>query len=244
MASTATAIPPCPVMTMTGTPTLSSSKRRNSSIPLISGIRTSVMMQPSAASGNTSRNAFAESKLLTSSSALRSKNASDSRRPSSSSMTCTTRNAAAFSDAIAVLLFVDERQREGEDRAAARIWPLRDRAAMRLNNRARDRQPDAHAVGFGGDEGLKELVGDLGRDAAAGIGDADFDHIIGGGGGGDDEFARRRGFHRVDRVANQVEQNLLHLHFVSENVVEPRRECETHPHALVFGPNQRQCARF
>src|SRR6516225_2650807 len=128
-------------------------------MPLISGIRTSVMTQPGAAPGNTSRKALADSKFLTSIPALRSKNASDSRCPSSSSTTCTTGCAAAFSEAIAALLVYD-RQRESKNCATARIWPRRDRAAMRFDNRARDRKANPHAMALGGDEWLKQLIVD------------------------------------------------------------------------------------
>src|SRR6516164_11232144 len=98
-------------------------------MPLISGIRTSVMMQPGAACGNTSRNALADSKLFTLNAALRNKNASDSRSPSSSSMIWITGCATAFSEAIAALLLVNDRQREDEDRTATGIWLLCDCAA-------------------------------------------------------------------------------------------------------------------
>src|SRR6516162_3329050 len=211
-------------------------------MPLISGIRTSVMTQPGAASGNTSRNALADSKLFTSNAALRNKNASDSRSPSSSSIIWTTGCATAFSEAIAALLLVNDRQREGEDRTATGIWLLCDCAAMRFDDRARDRQTDPHAMAFGRDKWLKQLIGDLRRDACAGIRDADFDHVIRGRGGRNDEFADRGGLHRVDRVADEIEQDLLNLHLIGKDIVEPWSEGKAHAHALILGADQRQCA--
>ena len=40
-----------------------------------------------------------------------------------------------------------------------------DASAMRLDDGARDRQADAHALALGGDERLEQLLGDLRRDA-------------------------------------------------------------------------------
>ena len=59
MASTASATSPWPVMTITGTAILSSFRRRRRSIPLISGMRTSVMTQLRPRSGSASRKALA-----------------------------------------------------------------------------------------------------------------------------------------------------------------------------------------
>ena len=55
-------------------------------------------------------------------------------------------NDCAVSDGIAGLLLGHGGQREGKYRAAAGIGPRRDRAAMRLDDGSRDRQPDAHAM--------------------------------------------------------------------------------------------------
>src|SRR5215469_9618251 len=244
MASTASGTSPWPVMSITGMPTLSSFSRRNRSMPLISGILISVMMQPTGASGNASRKVLAESKLRTSSCAARSKNARDSRSPSSSSMICTTGCAAAFSEAIAAFLLAYGRQCEAKDGAAPWIWPWRDRAAMRFDDGARNRQTDSHALAFGGDEWLKQLIGNLRCDSRAGIRDTDFDHVTGGEGGRNHEFAYRGGLHRVDRVADKIKQDLLNLHLVRKHIIEPWSEGKAHADALVLSSDQRQCARF
>jgi hypothetical protein len=49
------------VITITGIAILSSFSRRSRSIPLISGMRTSVTMQPGPTSGNADRKAVADS---------------------------------------------------------------------------------------------------------------------------------------------------------------------------------------
>src|SRR6516225_10657260 len=172
------------------------------------------MTQPGEAFGKASRKALAESKLFTASPAVRSKNASDSRSASSSSMILTSRRAAGFSEAIAAFLLAHSRQGKCEDRAAGWIWSRRDRTAMRLDDRARYRQAYSHAMAFGGDEWLKQLIGNLRRDSAASISDANFDHVVGGRRGCDDKFARCGGLHCVDRVAHEIEQDLLNLDLV------------------------------
>jgi hypothetical protein len=61
MASTASGTSPCPVMTMTGSRSPISLRRRSKSIPLNPGVRTSVMMHPEPTAGATARKAEAVS---------------------------------------------------------------------------------------------------------------------------------------------------------------------------------------
>ena len=49
---------------------------------------------------------------------------------------------------------------------------------MRLDDRAADREADAHPAGLGGDEGLEQPVRDLVRDAGAGVRHGDLDHLL------------------------------------------------------------------
>src|SRR5262245_9381756 len=177
MASTANATSPCPVTTMTGTLILSSFNRRSRSMPLISGIRTSVMMQPERTSAATFRNATADSYVCTLIFAVPSRNASESRAASSSSMTCTM----GPSDGIVDYLTGNGAQREPEDRAAAWIGLATDLPAMGLDDGTGNRQADAHAMRLGGDERLKELGCHLWRHSNAGVGNADGDHSVSGG---------------------------------------------------------------
>ena len=62
-------------------------------------------------------------------------------------------------------------KRKTKDGAARRIWFDRYPAAMRFDDGPRNRQPDAEPMRLGRDEGLEQLVGDLGRNAAVCIGD-------------------------------------------------------------------------
>src|SRR5215475_6107740 len=123
-------------MTITGTVSLSSRKRRTRSMPLSSGILTSVMMQPAWTEGATSRNATAESYVRTSIPADPSWNASASRTASSSSITWTM----DLSGGIAEILPARGRYGEQKDRSIARIELHRDLSAVGLDDSAADRQ--------------------------------------------------------------------------------------------------------
>src|SRR6516225_8943389 len=185
IASTASGISPCAVMTMTGTGCLSSRNRRNMSIPLSSGIRMSVMMQPVWIVGATSRNATADSYVRTSIPAEPSWNASAWRTASSSSITWTM----DLSGGIAEILPVRGLYSEPKDRSASGIGLYRHLAAVGLDNGAADRQADTHAVALVGDEGLEELRHQFRRDSRAGVDHADGDHVVFVGRRGNDEFA-------------------------------------------------------
>src|SRR5262245_21445663 len=64
-------------------------------------------------------------------------------------------------------------QGEAEYRAAAGALVHPDLSAMGLDDGAADREPQAHALLLGGDEGLEEMRPDLGREAGPRIGDTD-----------------------------------------------------------------------
>src|SRR6516162_9029951 len=185
IASTASGMSPCAVMTMTGTASLSSRNRRKRSIPLSSGILTSVMMQPVWTVGATSRKTAADSYVRTSMPADPSWKASAWRTASSSSITWTM----DLSGGIARILSARGPQREAKDRSTAGIGLHRDLSAVGLDNGAADRQADTHAVALVGDKGLEELRHQFRRDPGAGVGHADGNHVVVAGGGGDDEFA-------------------------------------------------------
>src|SRR5215510_9087222 len=237
MASTASGTSPCPVMTITGMSRLNFFSRLSRSMPLTSGILTSVITQPAWICGRTSRKALALSYVRTLSRAVRSRNASDCRTASSSSITCTM-----TSDGIADFLPVDRAQREAKDRAAGRIGLHPDVAAMRLDDGARDRQADPHAMPLGGEERLEQLRSRLFRNAVSGVGHADGDHAVLAGSGGHDELAPGRLLHGLDRVAHEVEQHLLDLHLVGEHKLDRRIELELDAYAVILRADQGQGA--
>src|SRR5262247_2563999 len=175
-------------MTITGTANLSSRNRRNRSIPLTSGILTSVMMQPVWTVGATSRKTAADSYVRTSIPADPSWKASAWRTASSSSITWTM----DLSGGIAEILPGRGPQREAKDRSTAGIGLLHDLSTVGLDNGAADRQADTHAVALAGDKGLEELRHQFRRDPGPGVGHADGDHIVVAGRGGNDKLASLR----------------------------------------------------
>src|SRR3954462_1468690 len=105
---------------------------------------------------------------------------------------------------IADVLRSHRAKREAEDGATARIGLAPDPAAMAFDDGARDRQADAHAVPLGGHERLKKLLGEFRRDARAGVGYADLDHVAGSNREADGQLALVDLLHRLDRIANQI----------------------------------------
>ena len=85
IAATAMGTSPWPVITTIGRLTPSSCSRRTRVRPSISGMRTSVTMQPSCSRGASSRNSRGEAKVCAFSPAVTHRKASDSLTASSSS---------------------------------------------------------------------------------------------------------------------------------------------------------------
>src|ERR1017187_10704028 len=109
---------------------------------------------------------------------------------------------------------VYDRKSEMKYCSAGRIGFHPDSSVMRLDDGARNRQADAHALTLGRDERLKQLLGDLGCYPRAAVGYADFDQAVARRRDGDDEVAPLRSFHRIHRVTDQIEHDLLDLHAV------------------------------
>src|SRR3712207_5338643 len=147
-------------MTMTGRVKPRALRWRRNAMPSMPGMRTSVTMHPVAASFMASRKAEADSCSRTGRPSEASRKESDWRTARSSSTTCTT-----CSFGICQLLLIDVAQGEPEHGSAALLRLNPDLAAVRFDDRAADRQPDPHTVLLGGDKGLEELGGDLGRDS-------------------------------------------------------------------------------
>src|SRR5579859_4086114 len=84
-------------------------------------------------------------------------------------------------------------------RSASRILACPNPAALRLDDRAADRQADAHALRLGGHERLEQTVRNRWRETAARVADANLDHAAGPGSAGDDQFAAGAIGHGLDR---------------------------------------------
>src|SRR5581483_1846067 len=129
------------------------------------------------------------------------------------------------SPGIAEFLLAHAAKREAKHRAAVRIGLGPDASAMRFDYGAADRKSDAHALAFGGNERLEELFHHVGADAAAGVRHTYCDDAVRRS-GRDGEMARRRVLHGFDRVADEIEQHLLHLDLVGEYKVPAAVENE------------------
>src|SRR4029077_2979480 len=151
-------ISPWPVITITGTSVPLSLRRRRSSIPVISGIRTSVMTHPSERLLMLSRNAEEVSYQRASIFALRSKKDNESRAASSSSMTCTTGLSC-----IADLLVAHSSERKVEHCPSTRVGFGPDLPAVRFDYGSTNRKAYTHAMQLGRDKRLKQLRSYLGR---------------------------------------------------------------------------------
>src|SRR6185312_14545202 len=103
--------------------------------------------------------------------AVLNRKASDWRTASSSSTMCTTKLPGIAAPHVARRF-----QREAEHCPAARIWLRPHLTAMGFNDALGDRQADAHARRFGGDERLEQARDDLLDKTASGVGNSDLDH--------------------------------------------------------------------
>ena len=82
-------------------------------------------------------------------------------------------------------------------------------------------------------------------DARAGVGDGDLDHVVGERACVETTSSRRSAVvHRLDGVADQVEQHLLDLDPVGEHQIGARIELEADPDAVLLGADQGQRARL
>src|SRR5437763_7101670 len=171
--------------------------------------------------------------------AVRSRNVSESRTASSSSMTWTR-----LVDCIAEILVRYPWHREAKHRATPLVRLHGDLAAVVFDDRARDRQADSHPVALGRHERMKELRRNLRRDAGAAVGDTDFQQLAVMRAACDQHFAAFRLLHGLDGIANQVQQDLLYLHLVDQNKIMARIDLKSNPHAVLLGAHQRERARL
>src|SRR6516162_7484778 len=109
-----------------------------------------------------------------------------------------------------------ERKAQTEYRAAINPVLRPDAAPMSFDDRARDRQPHAHALILGREERLEDLPQAMGRNARTGIGDRDFGGtILLSYPAVDPTLSCRLVGERVNAVYDQVENDLLQLNLVS-----------------------------
>src|SRR6478736_4879350 len=134
--------------------------------------------------------------------AVLNRKASDWRTASSSSTMCTTKLAGMLAPHVAL-------KGKTEQGATARVWLSRHLSAMSFDDALGDGEADAHAGRLGGDERLKQARDDFLGKAASRVGDPDLDHTFLQQSSFNHELLLRAALHGFDRIADQVEENLL-----------------------------------
>ena len=114
---------------------------------------------------------------------------------------------------------------------------------MGFDDAAADRQPDAHPGVLGGEERLKQIGERALRKTVPRIRHADFEHVVGGAGARNDKLAIRALRHRLDRVAKQVDQDLLDLDAIRDDQVDRRIELEVQQDAEISRAHEAERAR-
>src|ERR1700729_2770804 len=122
----------------------------------------------------------------------------------SSSTTWIVRSAG-----IEIPLRQDRRESEAKEGSAFGVRFELEAAALRLDNRAADRQAHAHAAALGGYERLKNAVSHVGVDAGSAVGDGEFDQVGGSKCGRQVKLTAVRPDHGFERIAHEVDQDLL-----------------------------------
>jgi hypothetical protein len=115
---------------------------------------------------------------------------------------------------------------------------------MSFDDALGDREADAHAGWLGGDERLKQARENFLGKAASRVGDPDLDHAFVQQNRFNHELLLRTSVHGFDRIADQIEENLLNLHLFNEDGARPRIEAEDRFNTLLLGADKGQGARF
>src|SRR4029450_8990423 len=227
-ARTAIGTSACPVTTIVGNPAPRRTSSACRSSPLMPGMRTSRTRHPVCVGSYSRRKSAALAYVRTVNPTDSSRQRSDSRIARSSSTTKTIGSGGIASP-------LRRRQQHVERGAARRVRGDPELSAMDLDDRPADRKPEAHAVLLGGEEGLEQPRRRALRQATSGIA---HDQLDGGAGASDRldrKLARRAvaGAHRLEPVANQVEDHLLELDGVDLHLERRVTEREAQRDALL-----------
>src|SRR5690349_21623544 len=118
-----------------------------------------------------------------------------------------------------------------------------DLAAVRFHDRPADREANPHATLFRGGKRLEQVLQDLRRDPGSGIPYTDLNERFGRQGScSDRQLTLPHILHGLDRIADEIEENLLDLNAVHEDQWIVGRKVELDLHFLLLGADQRQGA--
>src|SRR6476646_5707130 len=136
--------------------------------------------------------------------------ASDWRTASSSSTMCTTKLAGMLAPHVAL-------KGKAEQGSTAGVWLSPHLSTTSFDDALGDGEADAHAGRLGGDERLKQARKNFLGNPASRIGDPDFEHAFVQQNRFNHELLLRAPVHGFDRIADQIEENLLNLHLLQKH---------------------------
>src|ERR1700722_20964976 len=239
MARTAVCISPCPVRTMIGGTNPVALSLACTSSPLMPGILTSRRTQPPKRFGASSRKAPGVVYETVANPIDPRSRSSERCTAASSSTTWIVRSAG-----IEIPLGQDRRESEAKEGSAFGVRFELEAAAMRLDNRAADRQAHAHAAALGGYERLKNAVSHVGVDAGSAVGDGEFDQVGASKRGRQVKLTAVRPDHGFERIAHEVDQDLLDVNSIAHNVRRSGIKSHARPHARSAGTDQYEHPRL
>ena len=141
------------------------------------------------------------------------------------------------------LLPVHSLQRKAETRADWLCPFGPNPAAVRLDDRTRNRQTHAHTGALGRDEGLKQPIRDFGIDARPIVGHADLRHVPVRF-NADFKFSGRtvERSQRIHAIAHEIKHHLLDLNPVDKHEIDGGIECKMDANAVLLCANKREGA--
>ena len=110
---------------------------------------------------------------------------------------------------------------------------------MCFDDRSADGKSHPHTGLLGREEGLKQIGFDVVMESGSGVGHRDFDHIVVDFCVRGNQLSPRRLRHRLERIAEKIDQHLLDLDPIDQNQVEFRIEIEAQLDVLLAGARQK-----
>src|ERR1700722_4999459 len=239
MARTAVSISPCPVRTMIGGTNPMALSLACTSSPLMPGILTSRRTQPPERCGAASRKAPGVVYETVANPIDPRSRSSERWTATSSSTTWIVRSAG-----IEIPLRQHRRESEAKEGSAFGVRFELEAAAVRLDNRAADRQAHAHTTALGGYEWLKNVVSNIGVDAGSAVGDGEFDQVGTSKRGRQVKLTAVRPDHGIQRIAHEVDQDLLNVNSIAHNMRRFGIKSHARRHARSARTDQCECARL
>src|SRR3954451_13272437 len=195
--------------------------------------------QPANKPRAASRNADDESYETTRKPAVSNSRSSDRRTAASSSTTWTVRSADTRLSAIH-----PGPEGEEENRSATRIRFAPEPTPVRLHDRAADHEAQPHPVALARDEWPEQFAGHFFRQSGTAVRNGDLNRLVVDQGRRHLELAPLRFGHRLGRITDQIDEDLLELNAVGDDLKSLRIEPERYLDAGHRGSRQGEGARL